>query len=398
MVNMADKNAPVVNHRAGRVLVDPWTLIENGYVAVCAGRIVGTGRWADAPDAAVEDHGPGLMMPGLVNAHTHLELSALKDRLPFGNFEGWVRKLLAERTALGEDALVRGAQEGVGELARSGCVLAGEITTLGISAGMLEASPLSGVWFREYLGGAIDLAPLGPREEGGVRCALAGHAPHTTAPDVLVALKRETRRHGLPFSIHVAESEAERDFIRTGEGPWASLLKERGIDFSAWGLPAESPVRHLARLNLLDPLTLAVHMIVADGPDIETFAQTGAHLCLCPRSNENLHGRLPDLPALLKASVPLCLGTDSLASVSSLSVFDEMAFLAGRFGQVDPKQILAMATLGGAAALGTENCFGTLQEGRLARFLYLEGDSVSGGNIIENIVNSHPGIISKVGE
>ena len=219
-------------------------------------------------------------------------------------------------------------------------------------------------------------------EKGGLHRSVAGHAPHTTSPDLIRYLKQQTRQHHLPFSIHVAESTDETEFITTHQGSWAAFLTERGIDTSDWSLPSRSPVQHLHDLGILDGETLAVHLIDLDDGDLDIIAKTGAVPVICPRSNMNLHGRLPDLPRLLrrldgtgagesrKLGLP-ALGTDSLASTKSLNLFDEMAFIANRFPEIRPSQILTMATLNGARALGFDGLTGTLDVGKRGSFIYL---------------------------
>ena len=203
---------------------------------------------------------------------------------------------------------------------------------------------------------------------------MAGHAPHTSSPDLLRFLKYHTLSRQLPFSIHVAESRDETEFITTGQGRWASFLGERGIDCSAWPLPSRSPVQYLNDLGLLDPLTIAVHLLNVDETDLNIIARTGAVPVLCPRSNMNLHSMLPDLPLMLKygsAKLKPALGTDSLASTDSLNMFDEMAFIARQFPQIKPSDILAMATINGAHALGYGSAAGSLEKGKTACFLYI---------------------------
>ncbi len=399
MTSRSLKERETVFHRARWVLKDPDTIIENGYVAVREGLIQECGGGPVPNGARVRDHGPGVIMPGVINAHTHLELSALKGVLPLGEgFAKWVRVLLMKREALDENALMGGIRSGIGELLDSGCVAAGEISTMGITRELFEASSLSGIWFHEVLGTDTTLPENRPMTDETRKASFAGHAPHTTSPDLLAALKDAANRRGLPFSIHLHESRDEETFIRTGKGTWANLLGDRGIDWSGWGLPSESPVHHAEKIGILDRNTLGVHMILAGKKEIALFAETGARLCICPRSNMNLHGELPDLPALIDAGIPLSLGTDSLASVSSLSIFDEMKFLSGRFREIDPRLILEAATVGGAGALGMEDVFGSLDRGKRARFLYLDCGTAKKENLIPRIVGGDFNNISTAGE
>jgi cytosine/adenosine deaminase-related metal-dependent hydrolase len=209
----------------------------------------------------------------------------------------------------------------------------------------------------------------------------------------LKTLKAKAHRLGRPMAVHVAESAEELEFITTGRGAWAQLLHHRGIDFSDWGLPAGSPLGHLDSLGLLDGTTLAVHLVHADSRDLSLLEKRGTPMCVCPRSNQALHGCLPDVAGLLAAGPPVALGTDSLASVSSLNLFDEMAFLASAAPQLEPARILAMATIGGAAALGLDREWGALAPGRRARFLYIPLEAGSKRELVSRLVHhecSHP--------
>jgi cytosine/adenosine deaminase-related metal-dependent hydrolase len=324
-------------------------------------------------------------MPALVNAHTHLELSALKGKLSVtGGFESWVRQLLSVRDSLDSDTLTEGVLSGCRELITSGTRVVGDISTLGIVADPLKNSGLSGVLFREYLGNTV---PIDNEidDHGPFVRSLAGHAPHTSSPDLLVALKKWCRKHHRPFSIHLGESDDEMAFITRAEGPWAEFITSRGIDFSDWGLPARSPVQHLDRLGLLDENTLCVHVLRADHRDLELLGRAQSPVCLCPRSNLALHQRLPDVPAMVDQGLCLCLGTDSLASTPTLNLVDDMALLAHRFPGLDPNAIFRMATENGARALGLGDRFGRLAPGFLGALCYADTACLSKQTLFESM-------------
>ena len=190
-----------------------------------------------------------------------------------------------------------------------------------------------------------------------------------------------------PFSIHLAESDEEMSFLTTAQGSWKDFLLSRGIDTASWGLPVKSPVRHLHAIGILDNRTILVHVLHADQADMNIIHESGAHVCLCPRSNAALHQRLPDLDRMIRTGIRLCLGTDSLASVSSLSMLDEMAFVSKSFPMAAPERIFQMATLGGAAALGLDNRMGTLAPGKQARLAYLDIQASKSSQVVEAMVN-----------
>ena len=382
-------------HRAGWVMAAPDTLLENGWVLAADGVIRSVGAGRKPPDGEEIDHGPGVLMPPLVNAHTHLELTALKDEVPTeGGFAAWVPRLLAAREAAGAEVLAAGVPDGIAQLAASGCGLVGDIATLNLSWALLVDSELDGILFRETLGNDSPAQPdFTDAHEGRLARSVAGHGPHTTAPAVLTALKAAARAAGRPFSIHLDESDAERTFITTAKGGWADFLTRRAIEFSEWGLPAKSPAAHADRLGLLDDNTLAVHLLGAGSADFDLMKKRGVSVCVCPRGSRRLHGRLPDLDGMMAAGLAPCLGTDSLASAPSLSLFDEMAFVRRRYPNIPPEAILTMATVNGAKALGMDAHYGTLAPGKQARFVYVDAAGGKQNTLLETILNrttDHP--------
>ena len=352
-----------VIYKSKWVISDPWTVLENGYVQMVGENIeaVGTGKPPDP--GKVLDLGSGALMAPMVNAHTHLELSALKGVIPLNaGFKQWVSELLRIRASLTETELLSGAADGIVALDRAGCRIVVEISTLGITRQLLRTSSLSGIFFQEHLGnGNPEISEDYP--SSSFRSSLATHAPHTTSPELFRSIKMTTLSRNLPMSVHLAESEDEWQFITTVRGEWADFLAERNIDFSNWPLPAKSPVEYLDSLGVLDSKTLAVHLIHCSPEDIELLRSSDTKVCFCPRSNFLLHEKFPDIPRFLATGLKPCLGTDSLASTPSLSILDEMTFIASKYDSISPVEILAMGTLYGAAAINMEKTFGRLAPG-----------------------------------
>ncbi len=385
-------------HRARWLAADPQTILENGWLRVENGIIREIDQGRISASVPIRDHGTGVIIPALINAHTHLELSALKGKISFAHgFRPWVQMLIECRASMGFEELKQGAKAGIAELRRTGCIAAGEISTLGLTREILWDSGLAGVWFREYLGGMNAV-----REEAETLCcasdtaqsdglccfdSLAGHAPHTTSPELLKFLKETTRKQGRPFSLHLAESEDEWEFLRTGKGQWADFLTERGIDFSGWGLPVQNPVIYAHQLGLADEKSIFVHLLHAGPDELNLLKERGSHVCICPRSNHNLHARLPDLPGMLRAGLDPCLGTDSLASAESLSLFDEMAFVSRCFPEISPEDIFAMSTANGAAAIGLADRLGSLVPGKCGTFIYIPITTCLSSHLLERVIH-----------
>ncbi len=396
-------------------MVGPDRWVENGTVEVTNGWITAIGR---GPSRDV-DHGPGVILPALVNAHAHVSLSALAGKVASDRgFVPWVKELIRVRETLSPETVSEAALRSAVDAKASGTGLIAEVGPLEPGRSALNAAGMEGIVFAEVLGNAAELPPL--PEDGdapvflGRRCpkvaakmpvppgklhetvsrtvlsfTYAGHGLHTTDPGVLRKLKAWAAERYRPFSIHLAESQEETEFLASRNGIWAELLCSRGIDFSAWDLGNESPIQSAERLDLLGSGTLAVHVLQAGRVDVETLARTGTSICVCPRSNLALHDRLPDIGAFLDAGLAPALGTDSLASAPSLNLFDEMAFVAEHYPDLSPETILALAGTNGARALGRTD-LGTLEPGKRALCMYVEISAKSARDAAAQLASSGP--------
>ncbi|WP_207264011.1 amidohydrolase family protein [Desulfovibrio sp. Huiquan2017] len=349
--------APVINDAA--ILVDQGVIKEVGTFTALSG----------AHSGHIHDLGDILLCPGLVNAHSHLELAHLKGKCPSGQgFVAWVEDLMGQPIFdLEPDQL----DSAVRELKQTGTVMVGDIATRFAKemAGMLEASGLFFAVFCEAIGETVPkktFIPSGEFESGFM--SVAGHALYTTHRDVLRAAKAETRDKGLPFSLHLAEHDEEVAIMMSAPSRFLDLLQARGrlLDFEP---PGKSPVRQAADLGLLDETTLAVHCVKVGDDDIQTVRASGATVCLCPRSNEFIGvGRAP-WEKWFASGTPLCLGTDSLASNTDLDLWNEALYLKENFnGELALMDLLAMVTRNPARILGAGEILGTLEPGKAAAF------------------------------
>lgn len=382
--------------------------VRDAAVAVARGRIVACGAraavLARAPGAERRELGRVALIPGLVNAHTHLELSWMGDDPPAGgDWVRWVRGLLERREAEDPERAAAAAERALARATARGTVAFGDVGNRGESAGLLAASGAAAVVFLEVYGFRADRAGelLGAATErlervraglgraaGGVRVVLAPHAPHTTSPALLAALGARAAAAGEPLSIHLAESAAECAFVRDGGGPFAELLRERGMAEASWSGCGCGPVEHVARLGLLGRRTLAVHCVHLEADDVGRLAAAGATVVTCPRSNRALGVGTAPLAALDAAGVRVALGTDSLASAPDLDLFAEMAALAAEHPAIAPGAVLRMATQNGAAALGLGDRLGSIEPGKLARIVAVPLGP--GEDDPERAVCSHP--------
>jgi len=370
-------------HRARWIIIDATTIIENGYIEVENGIIKGV--HTRPPNQPHIDHGPGVLMPPLVNAHLHLELSALKSKVPFNKgFRYWVQSLLQKRGRLSEYNLVKAGQKEAQILVEQGHLYVADISTLGLGQTILNGIDIHGICFHEFLGS--DILPIYTKKTDTLSTSVAGHAPHTTAPTLLKILKKKSDAAQLPFSIHVAESNDEIQFIKDKKGPWADFLTSRGIDWSSWDIGNKTPVSYIHDLGLLGPSTLVVHLLKISDEDLQHVARTKTKVCVCPRSNFNLHSTLPDIEALLKHSIAPALGTDSLASCDTLNILDEMKFVKKHYPNISNETLFSMGTENGAKALGLDHITGTLSKGKKAHFIYRSVNIANKKNLLERVI------------
>ena len=361
---------------AGWVLPVGAPPIRNGRVAVEQGRVawVGSGGDASAPDGPVHLLGPGVLMPGLVNAHCHLELSYLRGRLPKGaGYVPWIESVVLARGSATEEQMAAATAAGVVELKQCGTVAVADVSnTLG-SVAPLRAARMRGVVLHELL--AWDPAVAEPAFIAGrarmpeaadqVDVRLAAHAPHSVSRKLFGMLVAE----GGPAGLHLAESADEVEFLHDGDGAWGAFLERRGLGHVRFTPPRQTPVEYADAMGALHPHLIAAHCVQAQPSDLAILARRRVHVALCPRSNASLGVGLPPLPEMLAAGVRVCVGTDSLASVDTLNVLDDVAVLHEAFPDVPPRTLVEMATRNGADALGLADV-GTIAPGLAAALAY----------------------------
>ena len=348
--------------------------LADGAVLVGAdGRIeaVGPDAAVPRPDAAPRVAlGDAALFPGLVNAHSHLELTALRGLVRGLPFPAWLQSVRALKRALDAEALRASTRWGVLESFAAG------ITTTGDTGSGQQVAPAlaelggRGVAYHEVYGPDPAQCPqivadleraleaLRPCESDRVSVGLAPHAPYTVSAELLAAIVAVASARGLKTAMHVAESREERALVEEGSGPFADDLRSRGIPVEARGA---STVRWIERAGLLALRPLLIHCVTAGADDFRLARRRGATVVHCPWSNAVLgHGRA-DLGAMREAGLAVGLGTDSVAAGGRLDLFAEARFAALGL-DLSPREMLRLMTAGGAAALGLEGV-GTLVRG-----------------------------------
>jgi aminodeoxyfutalosine deaminase len=368
--------------------------VPNGAVLVVGERVVAVGGYselrAQLPSGATSvDVGDAAILPALVNAHTHLELTALGGHIPLPQpgFPAWLRQLMPLRAELDETQVARGWRDGERLLRESGVAMCGDVSNgarfepragsgsprshnfvevLGFDVTNLESALAGQGWSglqtdSGWLRSAKTLAPPAT--------SLAAHACYSTSAALIRAAKDWDRQRRAPFSIHVAEHPEEMEFLQDGTGFCRDLLEGLGRWVPGWQAPGQSPVAYLDQLGVLDDRTLLVHAVHLTESNWQMVAQRRCHVCFCPRSNASLQVGRPAIETAVRLGIPTALGTDSLASNRDLNLFAEAALVLDQYPGVAPEAVLHMTTLGGAQALMADADFGSIEVGKQAALL-----------------------------
>jgi cytosine/adenosine deaminase-related metal-dependent hydrolase len=356
--------------------------LENGWIRVRDGLIdaIGSGTLA-GPD--VRDVGDAVILPGLINAHTHLELSWMKGRVPSGPSMGaWIGALMALRRSapLTDDEQRAAAAEALRDARAGGTSGFGDISNSLSTADLLADSGTPAVVFHEVLGfmphdAAERAAAAAARVITAVRppatAGLSPHAPYSVSPDLFRAVTREIEARGLPSSVHLGESEEEVEFLQTGRGAIAEILRGLGAWNASWSPPATGPAEYMDRLGVLRPGLLVVHATQLSSVQLALVARRGCAIVSCPRSNRWVGAGDPPIDAFYASGAPVAFGTDSLASAPDLDMFAELA-AARAVSTVPARQILESATRRGAEVLGFGSTLGTLAPGKAAAVIAVD--------------------------
>jgi aminodeoxyfutalosine deaminase len=370
-------------------LNSPWTLtarwvfpvsgppLEHGTVTITGDRITAVNaRGACSADV---DLGNVAVLPGLVNAHTHLDLTGLRGQAPPSpDFTSWLRQVIAHRRGRTAEQVNDDVRAGLAECLRFGTTLLGDISGDGGSWDVLAEAPLRAVVFREFLGLAADRA-LAAWERSArwladhdptatCRPAVSPHAPYS----VRSWLFRRASKCGVPVAVHLAETAAEQELLVLRRGPFVPFLQEIGA-WSPTGLAED--VGHVLRLLDGRSPTLLVHcnFLPPDDP-----LPANASIVYCPRTHAAFGHPPHPFRDFLRRGVRVALGTDSLASNPDLDMLAEMRFLHARHPDVPGNQVLRMGTLSGAEALGWGDETGSLTPGKSAELVVLPLPSGTG--------------------
>jgi cytosine/adenosine deaminase-related metal-dependent hydrolase len=364
--------------------------IADGAIAIEDEKIVAVGSRAtlarEFPQATIRDLGEAAIIPGLINAHSHLELTAMRGFLENEetDFFAWLKKLtIARLERMSEDDLIVSASWGACEAARAGITCVADASdAAAASMQALRNAGLRGIVFQESFGPdprlathnfaklAEKVALLRERETSLVKVGVSPHAPYSVCARQLEMIAEFSLAENLPLMMHAAETRGEVSLMRDGTGAFAEGLRSRGIE---WRAPGVSPIKYLSDHGILQTQPLLAHCINVNDVDLETMKETDTRVAHCPKSNAKLgHGRAP-LAQFLE------LGSDSVASNNTCDLIEEARFAlllarasdgleAGAAPILGAAEMLHIATAGGAHALGLQGQVGELRAGLQADF------------------------------
>ena len=374
--------------------------ISRGAVAIDADKIVAVGPVDDVvasfSSADVEDHGKAAILPGFVNCHSHLELTAMRGALDDveHDFKVWLLKATALRAEMSDDEIIQSAIDGAREGAAAGVTCFGDIGRFGhAGVAALKQVGLRGIVFQETQFSPDnstaddDFRALGEKfeklkeeETDLVKVGLSPHSPYTVGSRLFELIAQYSIINRVPLSIHAAESSDEDDLLQRGEGLFAEFASRAGLE---WNSPHCTPIEYLERLGVLSTRPLLAHCVTVSDSDIRKIKSNGARIAHCPKSNAKFgHGYAP-FEKCLDAGIAVGLGSDSVASNNICDLLEESRFAVfsarnrsehKRF--VTAREALEAATLGGAKALGLDGLVGTLEAGKQADIAVVSLDHI----------------------
>jgi cytosine/adenosine deaminase-related metal-dependent hydrolase len=367
-------------------------LVEDGAIVVADGLIQAVGKYShiarDFGHCHTRDHEGRVLAPALINGHCHLELSHLdlasekEGRTSYnGDLTAWIRDLLAARSRFlqendaAEELILGHARQTLRLMHAEGIAFVGDVGN-SLASRLIGNGQGTMVYFLlELLGLTRDsesktFARLeNLQATGSPDFGCTPHAPYSTTPGLIRAMKSLADRQGQVFSIHVAESKHEVEFLQSGTGPFREFFRERGVWDGNLSIPGMRPVEYLESLGVIDSKTLCVHGVHVEQEEIKILAAKKAKVCLCPGSNRFLGvGKAPVTEYLAHGILP-ALGTDSKSSNRELSMWREMRLLREDHPGLAPSSVFTMATRGGAEAWGLATELGTLEPGKRALVL-----------------------------
>jgi cytosine/adenosine deaminase-related metal-dependent hydrolase len=378
--------------------------IEQGALLIGQdGRIEAVGPDAAVPrpsDIPAQKFDDAVILPGLINTHTHLELTGFEGRVAEREFASWIRRLRELKATRTAAEYLDAARRGIAASFAAGVTTVADTGDSGAAIQALAECGGAGVAYQEVFGPHPDqadqsLADLRAKVDRSrslagnrLRIGVSPHAPYTVSGHLFRAVAAWARAESLPLAVHVAESTAESQFLLGGTGPFAEAWDARGIPLPE--LLGQTPIAWLAAQGVLSDRTLCIHGVQLTGDDIFRLADSGTAVAHCPLSNRaHGHGDAP-LERLLDAGVRVGLGTDSVVSVGRLDLLAEARAAGTLAPSLDADALIELCTRGGARAIGVDSETGTLQSGKWADCIVVRLRPGTIGSPVERVLASRP--------
>ncbi|MBF0491387.1 MAG: amidohydrolase family protein [Deltaproteobacteria bacterium] len=326
-----------------------------------------------------------VLLPGFVNAHCHLELTALQGLQYPGSFSAWITKLIRAKSDLSVEQIQMGFQRGLAWLLQTGTTTVADHVSVGTDWSLLKKSPLRYQIFLESLGVNPELAEqiyeLGEKSEVP-HIHLSPHSVHALHPPLLEKLLKSSRPL---FSIHLAESKEEEEYFKRGSGKLFEFIREKNPKSWFENLTMSS-IQYLNKKKLLSDKILAIHCNYVDDEDIQLLQKHKMSVVHCPSSHAYFGHQRFELEKLRQAGLNIALGTDSLSSGDSLSMLDQVRLARKNYPEIPASEWLRMLTLNGARALKMEREIGSLELGKKADIIGFKFSNFSG--ILEDLAEN----------
>lgn len=375
--------------RARIVLPVGGSPIEDGVLRIENGRISHVGRSDDFAGQEVEDLGDVILMPGLINAHCHLDYTAMKERIPSeGTFPEWIARINELKRSFSEEDYLDSIQSGFAELRKWGTTGVFNIESFPDLLQRLPVPRLRTWWFYELLDirGSVsvdDIVTMGrdffakhPDWKGGF--GFSPHAPYTASAKLYEETARRAKQEQIPWTTHLSETEDEFAMFRNGSGPLYDFLSSFGRPMDDTGI--RTPVAHLSSFGGIPEKGILAHMNLLSDADFDLLENQATQITIvhCPKCHAYFNRPPFDASRLLQHGLSLCLGTDSLASNNSLNLFEEMQEFRQTHPAIPASEIIAMVTRHPAKAIGLERKLGELVPGAYADLIAVPFDGPAG--------------------
>lgn len=358
--------------------IDADPIAEGALLVDDVGNLVQVGAEASVatpPGAESVDLGEAILLPGLVNTHSHLELTGFAGRVNESSFLAWIAGVIRIKSERSEQEFFDAACDGIRLMWRGGVTTVCDTGSTGAVIAALDHLGASGIYHHEVFGAhpdqcqvamrqfEADLDRLARHAGGRVGLGVSPHAPYTVSGALYGAAADLARAHGVPMAVHVAEPAGEGQLLRSFEGIFADDFRRRGIPRPS--PEGESPITYLERHRVLSERTLCIHVIDVDDADADVMARHGVAVAHCPRSNRFHHHADAPVRRYLERGLRVGLGTDSEISVAPPDLIAESR-LARRLAGWTARETVRALTLGGAEAIERDAETGSLTPGKRA--------------------------------